>query len=467
MMKDPFTFAFEELEMPESTGAEKPCHCSSCRAARAGSVVRFETLDPEYPSEFEESNFAFPRPEQAPAPAPKGSACAYFFKGAGYVRYNLATEAVDVGPAAISQFWNLPAGFRDNIDAAFNRGDGHAYLFKGPAYVRYNIPTDTVDVGPAAISQFWRLPVEFQSNLDAAVSVDDTHVYLFKGGGYVRYNLATNLVDVGPVAISRFWRLPLEFQSNLDAALSLNDGHVYFFKGSGYVRYNMATDLVDVGPVAISRFWNLPASFQSNIGAAVCWTFPGNLASYLRTAGLTVNEIGDWRKRRVAGAFAPIGIMMHHTVGTNSLNVLINGRAATATERALPGPLANFHVPKTGEINLVSVGPANHAGKGAQQVLNEVLSDVVPPDTAARRNLPNGPGGNGLFYGFENENRGDGVDPWPEEQLDAMALAAAALCRRHCWRANRVIAHKEWTRNKPVDPRFDMNDFRVRVAQFL
>jgi hypothetical protein len=466
-MDNPFTFEIEEFEMPESVRRGQPCSCPNCRAAHVRSDVSFETLELESSSPLEETSFGFSRPEQAPAPVPKGSACAYFFKNAGYVRYNLATEAVDVGPAAISQFWNLPAGFRDNIDAAFNRGDGHAYFFKGSRYVRYNIPTDTVDVGPAEISEFWRLPVEFQKNLDAAVSLNDTHVYLFKGAGYVRYNLETDLVDVGPVAISKFWRLPVEFQSNLEAALSLTPQHVYFFKGAGYVRYDVTTDLVDVGPVEISRFWNLPAQFQSNIGAAVCWTFPANLASYLRAAGLTVNEIGDWRKRRVAGRFAPIGIMMHHTVGTNSLNTIVNGRPATATEPALPGPLANFHVPKTGVINLVSAGPANHAGKGAQRVLDEVISDVVPPDTAARRNLPNGPGGNGLFYGFENENRGDGVDPYPEVQLDAMAMAAAALCRRHCWGANRVIAHKEWTRNKPVDPRFDMNDFRARVAQFL
>jgi hypothetical protein len=460
-MNDPFTFEFEEFEMPESVGVKQSCGCSKCQTLRGHSDVNIETLESGYASQFEESAVDVAHPEDSPVTVPRASACAYFFKNAGYVRYNLATEAVDVGPAAISQFWNLPAGFRDNIDAAFNRGDGHAYFFKGSSYVRYNIPADCVDVGPAAISDFWRLPVEFQSNLDAAVSVNDTHVYLFKGAGYVRYNLVTDLVDVGPVAISKFWRLPVEFQSNLDAALSLTPRHVYFFKDAGYVRYDMTTDLVDVGPIAISRFWNLPAEFQSGIGAAVCWTFPGNLASYLRAAGLTVNEIGDWRKRRVAGAFTPIGIMIHHTAGTNSLNIVTNGRPDLA------GPLANFHVPKTGIINLVSAGPANHAGRGAQKVLDEVVSDIVPPDTAARRKLPDGPGGNSLFYGFENENLGNGIDPWPDVQLDAIAMAAAALCRRHCWGANRVIAHKEWTSNKPVDPRFDMNQFRARVADFL
>jgi hypothetical protein len=395
------------------------------------------------------------------------SGCAYFFKGAGYVRYDIATDLVNVGPVEISRFWtHLPAEFQSDIDAAVNSGNGHVYFFKGAGYVRYNIATDMVDVGPVAISRFWNLPPEFQSNIDAAVSWNTDHVYLFKGAGYVRYNMVTNMVDVGPVAISRFWNLPLEFQSNLDAALNWHDGHVYFFKGAGYVRYNLKTDLVDVGPVEISRFWNLPPPFQKNIGAAVNWTFPGNVAGLSRAAGLPVNEVANWPARSRPGSFNPIGIMMHHTVetGPGSLTSVIKGRTSPTK---LEGPLANFHVQRDGVINIVSGGRANHAGTGAQQVLDEVNAGIAPSDTAARRRLPNGPGGNAFFYGFENENRGDGVQPWPEVQLDTMARAAAALCQRHCWTSNRVISHAEWTSRK-VDPRgINMNDFRARVASFF
>lgn len=35
-----------------------------------------------------------------------GTGCAYFFDGSGYLRYNIATDFVDVGPAAIAQFWS-------------------------------------------------------------------------------------------------------------------------------------------------------------------------------------------------------------------------------------------------------------------------------------------------------------------------------------------------------------------------
>ena len=47
----------------------------------------------------------------------------------------------------------------------------HAYFFKGAGYLRYNIDTDLVDVGPVEISRFWtHLPEEFQSDLDAVVN---------------------------------------------------------------------------------------------------------------------------------------------------------------------------------------------------------------------------------------------------------------------------------------------------------
>jgi hypothetical protein len=46
-----------------------------------------------------------------------------------------------------------------------------AYFFKGARYLRYNIDSDAVDVGPTQVSQSWpALPPEFQSNLDATIN---------------------------------------------------------------------------------------------------------------------------------------------------------------------------------------------------------------------------------------------------------------------------------------------------------
>jgi hypothetical protein len=399
-----------------------------------------------------------------PTTLSKGSACAFFFKANRYLRYNIATDTVDVGPDAISRFWpHLPAEFQNNIGAAVNWGDGRVYFFKGNRYLRYNVATDRVDLGPVEISRYWTsLPVEFQSNIDAAVNWGDGHVYFFKGNRYLRYDIAADTVDVGPVEIARNWTsLPAEFQSNIDAAVNWGDGNAYFFKGSRYLRYKIAQDTVDVGPIEIARYWtSLPAEFRTNVRALINWTFPCDLAGLMRAAGLNVNEVTNWRTRKRPGSFNPIGIMMHHTAGTSSLNVVTNGRPDLA------GPLANFHIEKSGLINIVSPGPSNHAGRGAQTVLDEVGRGNAPSGSASSRRLTDGPGGNSFFYGFENENLGDGVDPWPEAQLDAMAKAAAALCQLHCWDANRVISHKEWTPRKS-DPTLNMDDFRARVARFF
>ena len=287
-----------------------------------------------------------------------GSAITYFFKGDGYLRYNIATDFVDVGPVEISKFWtHLPAEFQSNLDAVVNWGNGKAYFFKGDGYLRYNIATDFVDVGPVEISKHWtHLPAEFQSNLDAVVNWGNGKAYFFKGDGYLRYNIATDFVDVGPVEISKFWtHLPAEFQSNLDAVVNWGNGKAYFFKGDGYLRYNIATDFVDVGPVEISKFWtHLPAEFQADIGAVVNWTFPLNLADLMRAAGLDVIEEGDWIHRN-RGNITPVGIMMHHSKGNGAgdLGVVIKGRLPP-DPKPLVGPLANFYVDRAGRIHIIS-----------------------------------------------------------------------------------------------------------------
>lgn len=395
--------------------------------------------------------------QQPPAcPAPPGSACAYFFRGADYIRYNIATDAVDVGPRTIAGAWRLPAEFQSDLDASVNWGDGHVYFFRRAGYVRYNVATDRVDVGPVAISRYWgALPQRFQSNLDAAVNWGDGFAYFFRGDRCVRYEIATNAVD-GPRAFSHYFQnLPEFFQSNLDSVVNWGNGLVYFFKDDRYIRYNIRRNTVDVASTEIARGWTaLPERFRRRIKAAVNWTFPCDLAGLMRAAGLTVTEAADWRTRGAGGCFTPIGAMMHHTVGLLPHvlpDIVTNNKA-------------NFFIDRAGALTVVAGGRANHAGQGAREVLDEVARGTAPTGTAQSRGLRDRLSGNGHFYGFENENRGDGIQPWPEAQLDAMARGAAALCQLHCWPARRVIAHAEWTRRK-IDPRgVDMTVFRTRVA---
>ncbi len=192
------------------------------------------------------------------------------------------------------------------------------------------------------------------------------------------------------------------------------------------------------------------------------------LIQVLRAEGLTVREHKRWRthNRNHKGAWGPInGVMMHHTVSSgrdSSVALCYNGHSA------LPGPLCHGVIDKNGVVWLVSAGRANHAGAGDPDVLSAVISekygDYPPADNEATVD------GNARFYGFECINLGDGRDPWPAAQVDAMVRAGAAIARHYGWSAKSIIAHSEWQPGK-IDPRGpgfpDMKEFRARIQARL
>ncbi|MGO4461162.1 N-acetylmuramoyl-L-alanine amidase [Streptomyces sp. M-16] len=182
----------------------------------------------------------------------------------------------------------------------------------------------------------------------------------------------------------------------------------------------------------------------------------------LRAEGLTVVEVGAWRthNRNHKGPWGPVnGVMIHHTVtrGTAySVELCRDG------DSDLPGPLCHGVIGKDGRVHLVGYGRANHAGAGDSDVLAAVIAERrLPPDRQADTD------GNRHFYGFECVNLGDGEDPWPAVQLDAVARAAAAVCRVHGWGSRSVLGHLEWQPGK-IDPKgFTMDSMRARVAERL
>ncbi|MFF6775982.1 N-acetylmuramoyl-L-alanine amidase [Streptomyces sp. NPDC012637] len=182
----------------------------------------------------------------------------------------------------------------------------------------------------------------------------------------------------------------------------------------------------------------------------------------LRDEGLTVVEVGEWRthNRNHKGPWGPVhGVMIHHTVTRGTSNTV---RICRDGHDALPGPLCHGVIAKDGSVHLVGYGRANHAGLGDDEVLRAVIAEKrLPRDDEATTD------GNRHFYGFECENLGDGKDPWPKVQLEAIAKAAAALCRVHGWTHRSVIGHLEWQPGK-VDPRgFTMASMRERIAERL
>lgn len=195
---------------------------------------------------------------------------------------------------------------------------------------------------------------------------------------------------------------------------------------------------------------------------------PMSYAEYiaaLKAEGLTVIEETTGGKspalhnRNHKGPWGPVhGVMVHHTV--------TRGHDATVSlcrrgYEGLPGPLCHGVICKAGHIHVVGYGRTNHAGPGDRDVFNAVKAEsyATNPPAPNQANMD----GNPHFYGFEAENLGDGKDPWPAVQLDAIERAAAAVCRKHGWNEKSVIGHLEWQPGK-VDPRgFTMASMRARV----
>lgn len=172
------------------------------------------------------------------------------------------------------------------------------------------------------------------------------------------------------------------------------------------------------------------------------------IADALRTEGLQVNEIPDWKTRgtwRTAG-LRPRGVIGHHTAGSlkgdhPSLQVVIDGR------KGLPGPLCQVLIDRKGICHVVAAGYANHAGKGAWR------------DIKSSYNM----------LGIEVEHNGT-TEEWRPEILVVFDKAAAALLRGINATAANYCGHKEWAlpAGRKIDPvRLDMNDQRARIDALL
>ncbi|MGX1668631.1 N-acetylmuramoyl-L-alanine amidase [Streptomyces sp. NPDC055400] len=189
---------------------------------------------------------------------------------------------------------------------------------------------------------------------------------------------------------------------------------------------------------------------------------PDRLVAALRAEGVRIVERSGWRthNRNHKGPWGPVrGVMVHHTVTSGTSNTV------SICERGyegLPGPLCHGVIAKDGTVYLIGNGRANHAGRGDGDVLRAVVAERARP-SANQADTD----GNTSFYGWECENLGDGHDPWPAAQLEAIERVSAALCRVHGWSSASVIGHREWQPGK-VDPKgFTMQWLRDRVATRL
>lgn len=179
---------------------------------------------------------------------------------------------------------------------------------------------------------------------------------------------------------------------------------------------------------------------------------PDNLPHILRHYGLRVEEVDGWRARgrpASTGGFNPVGVLCHHTAtGPSSsvasvINLLVRGRSD------LPGPLCQLSLTRNGTVYIVAAGRANHAG------VAKASGTVASGD------------GNELYVGIEAHNNGVG-EKWPNDQYDAYVLLCAVLCKEITHNSFKTVrGHKETSVTGKIDPTFNMDTFREKVAAKL
>lgn len=184
----------------------------------------------------------------------------------------------------------------------------------------------------------------------------------------------------------------------------------------------------------------------------------------LQKWGVPFVETDGWRtrNRNSMGAWGPVhGLLLHHTgddaPDTADERVLIEGRSD------LPGPLCHWGMRDDGTAVLIGWGRANHAGVGAANVRDVLLTEgygAYPPAPG-----PDSVDGNALLYG--QETCYSGLHVMTEQAYRSTVRAFAAVCDHHGWSAKSCIGHKEWTGRK-VDPgHLDMASFRRDVDALL
>ena len=188
---------------------------------------------------------------------------------------------------------------------------------------------------------------------------------------------------------------------------------------------------------------------------------PQRLRNHLTKYNVPVRYVPGWDSSRIDpynGRSDFVGVLLHHTAGTNSLNFIVN------TNRYAPVRACHFLVQRDGVVQVVSGVGAYHAGAGGPWKITRTVT--VPKDS-----------GNSRTYGIEIESLGTSakINGKPQgmtvEQVVSTAMLCAALLAAMrpgplSFKAGRVIRHRDWTPRK-IDTRQDLDWWRraIRIAQ--
>lgn len=180
---------------------------------------------------------------------------------------------------------------------------------------------------------------------------------------------------------------------------------------------------------------------------------PRRLINKLKAHRVKAKYVADWDSPRIdpfGGRSDFVGVLLHHTAGTDSL------RYICYTNPYAPVRAAHFLVQRDGTVSVCSGVGAYHAGAGGPWRFQGSRRDVIVPKDS----------GNSRLYGIEIESKGtsrkiDGsLEGMTVEQVVETAILSAALLNamRPGWRSlpvSSVIRHRDWTSRK-IDVQQDL-----------
>jgi hypothetical protein len=185
----------------------------------------------------------------------------------------------------------------------------------------------------------------------------------------------------------------------------------------------------------------------------------------VRAKGVRVVEMPNWKttNRNSVGPWSDVyGIVEHHT-GSDTVDPYGYAGFLQRGSSTLIGPLCQFSTAPNGDLYMIGWGRCNHAGGGDPNVLAAVKADAVPLDREMKPAFGNTTGvdGNRAFYG--NEIMYSGGHPMTAAQLETSLVVDVVICEYHHWTGASVIAHREWSRDKP-DPGYQDQAAKRRMV---
>ncbi|MGX2998737.1 hemopexin repeat-containing protein [Streptomyces sp. JNUCC 64] len=234
---------------------------------------------------------------------PGNSGQLWLFRGDYYVRYDLQTSSLVVGPQHVHEGWEplRRKAFTDGVSSVLPcpgpvPKPSEVWMFHDDLYLRFDLDANTVTQEARRVGPGWPgLDTHgFADRVDAVIPKPDAHqAWFFRDDQYLRYDLDDSRVVVPPTPIASGWTglSGTDFAHGIDAALpdpGDSDG-VWLFAGDQYVRYQLAQDRLAVGPTPIARTWTAlrGTPFSRRVDAACVrpgtketWLFSGD--SYVR-----------------------------------------------------------------------------------------------------------------------------------------------------------------------------------------